>query len=145
MFEHILTVCTGNICRSPLAEALLRRDLAADGRSAEVKSAGIGALIGHPADSSTAEVALANDVSLVEHRGRQIDTSLTRWADLILCMEQHHLDHVLSLDPTARGKTFLLGHWAKTQIPDPYKRGIEAHQLAYSQIAEQCKRWLARL
>lgn len=145
MFEHILTVCTGNICRSPLAEALLRRDLAAAGHSAEVRSAGIGALIGHPADSSTAEVALANDVSLAEHRGRQIDTSLTRWADLILCMEQHHLDHVLHLDPTARGKTFLLGHWSKTQIPDPYKRGIEAHQLAYSQIAEQCQRWLARL
>ncbi|MDX9839346.1 MAG: low molecular weight phosphotyrosine protein phosphatase, partial [Azoarcus sp.] len=50
MFEKILTVCTGNICRSPLAEFLLRERLGAAGKKAEVRSAGIGALIGHPAD-----------------------------------------------------------------------------------------------
>lgn len=145
MFEHILTVCTGNICRSPLAEALLRRNLLAAGRSAEIKSAGIGALIGHPADETAAEVALANGVSLAQHRGRQLDTNLTRWADLILVMEQHHLAHVLQIDPTARGKTFLLGHWAQTEIPDPYQRGVNAHQAAFNQIAAESQRWLTRL
>jgi protein-tyrosine phosphatase len=46
-----------------------------------------------------------------------------RWAELVLVMEKHHRDAVLAMDPTARGKTFLLGHWTNTEIPDPYRRG----------------------
>jgi len=145
MFEKILTVCTGNICRSPLAEFLLREQLAAAGKKAEVRSAGIGALIDHPADETAASVALAHGTSLEGHRAQQISTQLCRWADLILVMEQHHLDYVTDLDTTARGKTFLLGHWSKGEIPDPYRKGEAAHEQAYAEISGAVTSWISKL
>lgn len=145
MFQRILTVCTGNICRSPLAEAILRRALHQAGKSAEVGSAGIGALIGHPAESITAELARDIGVSLDEHRARQLVPHITRWADLILCLEKHHLHYVFDLDPSARGKAFLLGHWSGTEIADPYTLGIEAHQRAQAEIVSACSQWHKRL
>lgn len=145
MFHKILTVCTGNICRSPVAEYLLRHELQRAGRPAEVRSAGIGALIDHAADDSALAAMDAKSVAMQAHRAQQIQRDHTRWADLILVMEKHHLDYVLGLDPTARGKTFLLGHWSKLEIPDPYRRGDAAHQAAYELIHQQILVWLGRM
>lgn len=145
MFEKILTVCTGNICRSPLAEFLLREQLACKEQTTEVRSAGIGALIGHPAEENASSVALQHGTSLEGHRAQQINNQLTRWADLILVMEQHHMDNVLDQDPTARGKTFLLGHWNNREIPDPYRKGDAAHQRAYEEISNAVSSWISKL
>ncbi|MBR0564513.1 low molecular weight phosphotyrosine protein phosphatase [Azoarcus sp. L1K30] len=145
MFEKILTVCTGNICRSPLAEFLLRERLAAAGKKVEVRSAGIGALVGHPADDTTQDVARKHGTALDGHRAQQLDTELTRWADLILVMEKHHFDAVTDLDPTARGKTFYLGHWNKAEIPDPYRRGEDVHEEVHQAIAGAVEKWIAKL
>ncbi len=145
MFHNILTVCTVNICRSPVAEYLLRHELSDAGKKAEVKSAGIGALVGHPADETALALMAEKAVSMEAHRAQQISTSLTRWADLILVMEKHHLEYVVSLDPTVRGKTFLLGHWSNKQVPDPYRRGKVAHQAAYEMIHHEVKHWVRRV
>ncbi|MBP6133345.1 MAG: low molecular weight phosphotyrosine protein phosphatase, partial [Thauera sp.] len=77
MFDKILTLCTGNICRSPLAEFLLRDRLAARGRAATVASAGIGALVGHPADETTQRVALRHGIDLSPHVARQLTPEIT--------------------------------------------------------------------
>jgi protein-tyrosine-phosphatase len=69
----------------------------------------------------------ARGVDLSAHRGQPAHSERLRWAELVLVMEKHHRDAVLAMDPTARGKTFLLGHWTRTEIPDPYRRGDEAH------------------
>ena len=145
VFRTILTVCTGNICRSPVAEYLLRHQLVTAGRSIEVRSAGIGALAHHPADAAALAFMDEQGVSMAAHRAQQIDQSHTRWADLILVMQKHHLDYVLGLDPTSRGKTFLLGHWRKEEVPDPYQRGESAHLAAYKLIAEEVKAWTKRV
>ncbi|TMW71337.1 low molecular weight phosphotyrosine protein phosphatase [Thauera sp. UPWRP] len=145
MFSRLLTVCTGNICRSPLAAALLRSRLTDKGLAAEVQSAGIGALVGHPADASTQRIAIEQGIALDVHRAQQIDTPLTRWADLIVVMEQHHLDEVLALDPTARGKTFLLGHWLGISISDPFQRDEAVHRAVGQQISDAVDSWLKRL
>ncbi|HRO37988.1 low molecular weight protein-tyrosine-phosphatase [Thauera sp.] len=145
MFDKILTLCTGNICRSPLAEFLLRDRLAARGRAATVASAGIGALAGHPADETTQRVALRHGIDLSPHIARQLTTDITRWADLILVMERHHLEYATRLDPSARGKIFLLGHWDKAEVPDPYRLAEENHQLAYDIIAHTVDQWIGKL
>lgn len=145
MFEKILTLCTGNICRSPLAEALLRDRLGARGRPVSVSSAGIGALVGHPADETTQRVALRHGVDLSAHRARQLTPEITRHVDLILAMEKHHLEYALRLDPTTRGKVFLIGHWDKAEVPDPYRLGEESHQLAYDIISHSVEQWVAKL
>lgn len=145
MFNHILTVCTGNICRSPLAEALLARRLQQRGSQASVRSAGIGALEHHPADEDTRQVAAQHGVTLDAHRARQISVESIRWADLILVMEKHHLAFVLEFAPAARGKVFLIGHWSGTEIPDPYRKGEAAQREAYDMISSAVDTWLDRI
>lgn len=144
MFHNILTVCTGNICRSPVAEYLLRHEIAQAGRKADVRSAGIGALVDHPADETALKVMDELGVPMQAHRARQIKVEHTRWADLILVMQSHHLEYVLSMDPTARGKTFLMGHWSKREVPDPYRKGEAAHRAAYDLIRADAVAWLGR-
>jgi protein-tyrosine-phosphatase len=99
MFNRILTVCTGNICRSPAAEFFLRQRIEALGRPVEAQSAGIGALVNHPADETTCAMMQSRGVDLSAHRGSQLVRERLRWAELVLVMEQHHRDAVLALDP----------------------------------------------
>ena len=145
MFQHILTVCTGNICRSPLAAAMLSKQLSGATGSASVRSAGIGALVGHPAEETVMKIAAESGLDLGAHRAVQLDDELTRWAALILVMEPHHLDAVLALDPTARGKTFLLGHWSSKEIADPYRQPEAAYRRAHEEIAAAVDSWIERL
>ena len=146
MFNKIITICTGNICRSPAAEFLLRQRLEAVASwQGSVHSAGIGALVNHPADENTQAMMLAKDIDLSAHRAKQLTLEHLRQADLVLVMEKHHRQAVLDLDPTARGKTFLLGHWINTEIPDPYRRGEEAHAEALRQIELAISPWLEKL
>lgn len=142
MFDSILVVCTGNICRSPLAERLLRKKMPGK----KIDSAGVGALIDNPADSSAILVAEKNGLSLDEHKGRQFKSSLARNYDLILVMEKEHIEQVSSLAPEARGKTMLLGHWIdKKEIPDPYRKSDEAFDSVYKLIDRACQTWAEKL
>jgi len=84
-------------------------------------------------------------VDLSAHRGSQLVRERLRWAELVLVMEQHHRDAVLALDPAARGKTFLLGYWTNTEIPDPYRRGDEAHAEALRLIEAAVGPWVEKL
>ena len=146
MFNKIITICTGNICRSPAAEFLLRQRLEAVASwQGSVHSAGIGALVNHPADENTQAMMLAKDIDLSAHRSKQLTLEHLRQADLVLVMEKHHRQAVLDLDPTARGKTFLLGHWINKEISDPYRCGEEAHAEALRLIELAISPWLEKL
>lgn len=145
MFNRILTVCTGNICRSPAAEFLLRQRIEKTGKRVDARSAGIGALVNHPAEDATRAMLRARGVDLSSHRARQLTRERLRWAELVLVMEKHHRDAVLAIDPTARGKTFLLGHWIRKEIPDPYQRGDAAHAEALQLIDEALEPWVSKL
>lgn len=146
MFNRILVVCTGNICRSPMAEFLLRQRLGqiAD-LNVEVRSAGTGALVNHPAEETTSAMMQTQGLDLAAHRARQLTTELSYWAELILVMEKHHRDAVMEMDPTARGKIFLLGHWIDQEVPDPYRRGSEAHARSLKIIEAALDSWIKKL
>ena len=68
MFNSILVICTGNICRSPLGERFLRKMLP----DKRIDSAGTGALVGHAADESASKIAVLNGLTLDGHQGRQL-------------------------------------------------------------------------
>lgn len=121
MFNRILVVCVGNICRSPMAEAVLRQKLAAKRPNVVVESAGVGALVGKPADPTSLALMEERGLDLSAHRARQLTADLARRYELILVMEQGHVKAVESIAPATRGKVFRLGHWGKFEIPDPYK------------------------
>ncbi|WP_148872878.1 arsenate reductase/protein-tyrosine-phosphatase family protein, partial [Serratia marcescens] len=107
MFNKILVVCVGNICRSPTAERLLKHYLP----SLDVDSAGLGALVGKGADNSAASVAATYNISLDGHCARQITGKMCREYDLILTMEKRHIARLCDIAPEMRGKVMLFGHW----------------------------------
>ncbi|MCF2857422.1 low molecular weight phosphotyrosine protein phosphatase [Pseudoalteromonas sp. SMS1] len=140
MFDSILVVCAGNICRSPTAEYILKDKLV--NTSIKVSSAGLTALEGKEADSLAKELASAKNVDMSPHRGRQISTSLVNSNSLILVMEQRHLQDLCARYPEARGKTFLLGKWlGDKEIPDPYRQSREAFEHVYELIEGACSAW----
>jgi protein-tyrosine phosphatase len=146
LFNSIIIVCTGNICRSPVAEYMLRQQLeGSTGWKGRVSSAGIGALVNQPADETVQAMMQARGFDLSAHRARQLTPEDLRQADLVLVMEKHHRQAVLDMDPTARGKTFLLGHWFDAEIPDPYQRAEKAHGEAIGLIASATKSWVEKL
>jgi protein-tyrosine phosphatase len=146
LFNNILTVCTANICRSPMAEYLLRYRLEQTGNwQGRVSSAGISALVCQPAEADTVALMLSRSIDLSPHRATQLTRQQLRQADLVLVMEKYHLQRVLELDPTARGKTFLLGHWSNSEIADPYQRGDEAHAKALQSIKNGLEQWVNKM
>jgi protein-tyrosine phosphatase len=110
----VLFVCTGNICRSPTAEALARRELDRHpGVPIRVSSAGSHALEGNPAASRSILAAASRGASLERHFARELTRRRVRAADLILCMAAEHRPFVLSYDRGAADRTFLLASFAR--------------------------------
>lgn len=142
MFDSILVVCTGNICRSPIGERMLRKALP----NKRVDSAGTGALVDHDADSCAIKIAQQNSLSLEGHKARQFTSLLGRQYDLILVMEKSHIEQIGRMAPEVRGKTMLFGHWiGQRDIPDPYRKSEEAFSSVYELIEQAGKHWAEKL
>ncbi|CUW09519.1 Low molecular weight protein-tyrosine-phosphatase wzb [Serratia grimesii] len=142
MFNSILVVCVGNICRSPTGERLLKQAL--DGK--KVSSAGLGALVGKAADATAIEVANAHGLSLEGHQAQQLTAKMCREYDLILVMEKEHIDGVCRLAPEVRGKTMLFAHWLNQRdVTDPYGKSTEAFTFVYQLLSEAADKWAQAL
>lgn len=139
--KQILTLCAGNICRSPIAAALLEREFP----DKTVLSAGLGALEGKPADPLAIEVAAAHGLDLSAHRSVQFAPWMCQTAELILVMEQGHKAELEQKFPLVRGKVFRLGEYGKFDITDPYQRSKEAFEAAYDDIARGVADWVPRI
>jgi len=139
MITSVLVVCVGNICRSPTGERLLKRALP----DMRIASAGLSALKGYTADQTASEVAARHGLSLEGHHAQQLTASMCRDFDLILVMEKRHIEQVNRIDPAARGKTMLLGHWLNQQeIADPYRKSREAFEEVYGLLENATQKWV---
>jgi len=142
MFNKILVVCVGNICRSPIGEMLLQKHLP----TLEINSAGISALIGKPADKNAIEVAQAQNIDLSAHIAKQLTKELIAEHDLILVMEKKHIKAVTAIAPMARGKIILFAQWNDPQeIPDPYRQSKEAFEFVYTLMSESAEQWAKKI
>ncbi|EFH9453450.1 TPA: protein tyrosine phosphatase [Escherichia coli] len=142
MFNSILVVCTGNICRSPIGERILKQLLP----TMQVDSAGTAALIDHNADNSAIKIAKKHGISLEGHKGKQFTAKLARNYDLILAMEKIHINQIEKIAPEARGKTMLFGHWLENRdIPDPYRKSDEAFASVFVLIQRSSQLWVEKL
>ena len=128
----ILLVCTGNICRSPLAAALLQRALAERGiEGIDVSSAGTGAWDGAPVSEGAYLVGLERGLDLSAHRARLLTRELIEEADLVLTMARHHRARVDELG--GEGRVFVLGEYAgregdEAEVSDPFGGDLEVYR-----------------
>ena len=128
----ILLVCTGNICRSPLAAALLQRALTDRGiEGMDVSSAGTGAWDGAPVSEGAYLVGLERGLDLSAHRARLLTRELVEEADLVLTMARHHRARVDELG--GEGRVFVLGEYAgregdEAEVSDPFGGDLEVYR-----------------
>ncbi|NLD70016.1 MAG: low molecular weight phosphotyrosine protein phosphatase [Limnobacter sp.] len=144
--SKLLVVCTANICRSPMAEAVLRKQIATRGLRTEVSSAGVHAQPDQPAHPLSIEVvAQAGVADLSTHRSRPLSPLLLRNSDIVLCMEHAHRDEIVARAPEAAGRVRLLGHWLGTEIVDPVNGSIGEFVECLKLMSECIDQWLTRL
>lgn len=149
MFDRILVVCLGNICRSPTGQFLLQQKLP----HKTIDSAGITAMIhseGHGWDMcpKARAVAQKHGYEFPVHEAQQLTRELISQYDLILVMEQAHRRHIAQRYPEAQAKTMLLGQWLEAggkEIPDPYKKSEEVYDHVLKLIVQAVDLWGQKL
>lgn len=139
--QNVLTLCIGNICRSPLAEVLLARELP----SHRVWSAGLSAMVGWQADATSIQIAQEQGLDLSAHRAQQVTSIMCQQADVILVMEQSHKAQLEQQFPLVRGKVFRLGQYGNFDVADPYRQPRDAFDSAWVAIARGVADWAPRI
>lgn len=145
MVERILVICVGNICRSPMGEVLFQDRLKAQVPMVQVSSAGLGGLVGHPADPFALELMQERGLDLSLHQAAQATPARLFAAEIIFTMtagQQKDIECSLS---SLRGRVHRLGHWGGYDIPDPYRRPKEAFQHALTLIEQGVLDWCEKL
>ena len=145
---RILFVCTGNTCRSPLAEGLARRVIHERAwPDVEVSSAGTSAWPNAPASDGSMLVALEHGIDLGGHRARQLSPELVAKSDIILTMGPHHLERAEALGGV--GRTWLLTAFANAErarpVSDPFGGDLATYRATFDELEDEITAVLDRI
>lgn len=138
MTYQVLFVCTGNICRSPLAAAMTRAQLAQRGRDdVTVSSAGTGAWEGQPASEGAYLIGLERELDLSDHRAQLLTRDLLTGVDLVFTMARHHRQRVEDLG--GETKVHVLGEYAgydgpEAEVADPFGGDLDVYRDTYREL-----------
>jgi len=139
---NILFVCTGNTCRSPMAEGLLKDMAEKRGLKLEVTSAGVFAFDGQEVSKEAVEVMKEENIDIAKHRARIIHRDMVESANLILTMSKSHKRELLRKYDFIKDKIYTLKEYAygrEEDILDPFGRGVKAYKKAKEEIKEALK------
>lgn len=141
---RILVVCTGNICRSPMAEGMLRDAMSGPlAGIVHVSSAGTHALHGNQASIPAVKVMQTYGIDISGHRARRLNKTMLKDTDLILAMERHHLGYIRLMKFFSRKKTHLITEYMTDtepfDLPDPMGGPMELY-VESARIIQACIR-----
>lgn len=149
MARRVLIVCTGNVCRSPMAYGFLRARLESAGLAEEVKveTAGTYALEGEAPSAGAQRAMATRGIDISHHRARMISTEMVQQADVVLVMTEAHRHSLFHLAPDALKKVYLISELAgeHRDIPDPYGRSQEAYDAVAAMLENYVDRGFPRL
>ena len=161
MINTVLFVCTGNTCRSAMAEGIFKKMLKErkeDDSSFNVMSAGISALPGMGPTPEAIKVMTEQGVDISQHISTQIQEDLVKKADLILVMSNTHKDHILRKFPFVQNKVFLLKKYTQRdelkniqskdenyKVVDPLGRPIEFYRIIARELKENLEKILDKI
>ncbi len=149
----VLLVCTGNTCRSPMAQVMFQRRVSETlqcdvaelpNRGVMVISAGVSAAAGTPASESAIQAMRSRRLDLSNHESRPVSDALVRFADLILTMTRGHRHAVLEHWPAAAGKIQLLGRDGR-DVADPIGGDVAEYERCAAQIETHLPHWISQL
>jgi len=137
----ILVLCEGNICRSPMAQGWLATALP----TVRIRSAGLGALVGRPADPTAVQLMAERRIDISAHRAQQVTRQLCFESELILVMDQTQREKLTHLYPQVHGRVFKVGEYTYQDIPDPYRLTEQAFRESLAFIDDGLNEWLPRI
>ncbi|MBE2200817.1 MAG: hypothetical protein IAE79_19555 [Anaerolinea sp.] len=134
---HILAICTANICRSPVAAALLQEALLRQGyHDWVVRSAGTWVQMKRGASRNSVQVASERGLDITAHQATMVEASHLKVADLVLCMETGHAEALRAEFPAYAHKIYLFSEMVgkRYNVDDPYGRSLEAYEIMADEL-----------
>lgn len=146
----IMFVCTGNICRSAMAEVMLRKMAEEEGKSIEIYSCGTTAYTGDTSTEEAIQVMKENQINLEKHRATNIKESKIQEMDLILCATTSHKRNVIQQYPELEKKVYTIKEFAEEgtkdqDIADPWGYNIQIYRLCAKEIKENLKKIIKKI
>jgi len=143
----VLFVCTGNTCRSPMAEAIARDFFAREGLSIQVLSAGVSAFNQQPASQHAITAMEADGLDLYAHQSQNVTSQMLHDASLVLALTRGHKQMLLSIVPSAKKKIYTLGEYAGTRqdVDDPFGQDLITYLACAAQIRGLLEKCLTKI
>jgi len=143
----IMLVCTGNTCRSPMAQGILRSMIEKDNiANVEVISSGTGTLDGYPATANAVQASKKNGIDISDHHSEAVTAELVRASDVILALAYEHYVYITESFPEADGRVFMIKAFPdhepspELSVEDPLGLGLDEYLATHRELEKELRR-----